>query len=84
LDTQTQGTQLNATFNYTGTKQTSGINQIAAAAFKAFPNPAGDVLNVQLERSVSGALALYDLSGKLVHTQSVSGTSVQVNLSAFA
>ncbi|GHT68667.1 hypothetical protein AGMMS50239_34220 [Bacteroidia bacterium] len=34
LDTATDGTQLDATFNYIGTKQTSGINSVSAISDK--------------------------------------------------
>jgi hypothetical protein len=40
-------------------------------------------LNVELERFVNnGTLTLFDMSGKVVLSQSVNGSSAQINLSA--
>jgi hypothetical protein len=85
-DKATNGMTLDATVNYTGTKQVSGIAEVrsAAAPLKVFPNPANSTLNVELEKSTNGTLALFDMNGKIVANQSINGTRAQINLSGFA
>jgi len=52
---------------------------------QVFPNPAISILNVQLKETVNnGTLALYDLTGKIVLSQTVTGSSFQINLSPLA
>jgi hypothetical protein len=61
-----------------------GIKSInAESPLKVYPNPTNKTLNVELERFVTnGTLTLFDMSGKLVLSQSVNGNSAQINMSA--
>jgi hypothetical protein len=61
-----------------------GIKSVnAESPLKVYPNPTNNTLNVELERFVNnGTLTLFDMSGKLVLSQSVNGNSTQINLSA--
>jgi hypothetical protein len=56
-----------------------------AATFKVYPNPADNILTVEFAGAVSrGTLALYDATGKQVVSQSVTGTTAQLNISKLA
>ena len=64
-----------------------GIDEIksAFAPFNVFPNPTNSILHVQLEEFVSnGTLTLFDMNGKVVLSQTVSGVSAQINMSALS
>jgi hypothetical protein len=64
-------------------QRTTGIENVQAAApMKVFPNPAKSELNVELERSTGGTLALFDLNGKTVLSRAINGNSAHINMSA--
>ncbi|PLX13655.1 MAG: hypothetical protein C0598_03185 [Marinilabiliales bacterium] len=49
-----------------------------------YPNPANDVVNIRMEESLNGDLAIFDITGKLVYTESLlNSTIVSVDVSAF-
>jgi hypothetical protein len=63
----------------------AGVENVQAnAPLRIFPNPTNSTLNVELERSAVGTLALFDMNGKIVANQSINGTTATINLSAFA
>jgi hypothetical protein len=64
----------------------SGIAEAQAASpLRVYPNPANTTLNVELENNVTGGtLALFDLNGKAVLSQAISGSSAQISLSALS
>ena len=66
---------------------TTGAGEFGAAsstAIQVYPNPADNLLQVELATSASGQLTLYDMSGKSVLTQSVSGTNAVLNIGSLA
>ena len=82
--TVSSDTTFTATF---ATCESLDIDEVksASAPSNVFPNPTNNILNVQLEEFVSnGTLTLFDMNGKVVLSQSVSGTSAQINLSALS
>jgi len=65
--------------------QMSSFEMQALSPLTVFPNPAGNIINVQFENHVhNGALILYDLNGRTVFSQSVSGFAAQIDLSHLA
>jgi len=62
---------------------TEGIKQnlFSSLAAKAYPNPATDVVNIELNEYFSGKILIYNLLGGLVMEESVSGTEYQFNIS---
>ncbi|PLX03856.1 MAG: hypothetical protein C0595_05445 [Marinilabiliales bacterium] len=49
-----------------------------------FPNPTVDRINIRMEESLNAELAIFDITGKLVYTESVMNSSlVSVDVSAF-
>ena len=57
-------------------------NAAVASSFNVFPNPASDVLTVEVDAVAASSVELVDLSGKLVATQSVGAgfNKVQFNV----
>jgi len=72
----------NLNLNYT----TTGIKQNLFSTLKtnAFPNPAAEVLNIELNENFSGKVVVYNLTGSAVMEQNISGTQCQLNTSALA
>ena len=65
--------------------ENTGIQEArsASAGIQVYPNPATGTLNVQLENYVTnGTLTLFDMNGRIVLSQSINGTSAQVNMSS--
>ena len=60
---------------------TTGIVGLEQNDIKVFPNPASDVLNVQLKEVMgTGTLQLIDATGRIVHESETSGTSNLIEL----
>jgi len=51
---------------------------------KAFPNPATDVLNIELNEHFAGKVMVYNITGSLVMEENITGTHCQLNTSALA
>jgi len=51
---------------------------------KAFPNPATDVLNVELNEPFTGTVMVYNVTGSLVMEENITGTQCQLSTSALA
>ena len=49
---------------------------------KAFPNPATDVLNIELNEHFAGKVMVYNITGSLVMEENITGTQCQLNTSA--
>ena len=63
----------------------SGVEDISAEAVSAYPNPAKDVININLNGSLTSAdLTVYDMAGKQVLVTSLNDTENQVNISSLA
>ena len=50
----------------------------------AYPNPASDVVNIDLPNNEFNTIGIYDLTGKLVHEETVSSMKMQLNTSALS
>lgn len=59
----------------------AGINETANSSFEVYPNPANDVINIKLNNKSNALINILDLSGKLVKTTNVNGTSTSINTS---
>jgi len=71
----------NISLNYTvDVKQ----NLLSTLKAKAFPNPAIDALNIELNELFTGKIMVYNSLGSLVMEENVSGTQCQLNTSTLA
>jgi hypothetical protein len=63
-----------------------GIEQYLSASLKAnlFPNPANEVLNVELNENFTGKIVVYDLSGRMIIEEIINETHFQLNISTLA
>jgi hypothetical protein len=61
----------------------NGIQQNCLSTLKAnlFPNPATDVLHIELNESFAGNIAVYDFSGRKIMEQNMNGNQCQLNTS---
>jgi hypothetical protein len=85
VDKITNGMLANVTGVYTGTKQTSGIKQLSVeSAMKVYPNPAKDNVTVSLSDNTVGTFAVFDLNGKVVKNQAISGTQTTISTASLA
>lgn len=63
----------------------TGMEDLTANAINAYPNPAKDVLNINLNGSLTSAnLIIYDMAGKQVLTTSLNDTENQVHIESLA
>jgi hypothetical protein len=62
------------------------IQQNCLSTLKAniFPNPAIEVINVELNEPFAGNVVVYDLSGRKIMEENINGTQSQLNISALA
>lgn len=63
----------------TGTKET-----VAAAGTKVYPNPASDVLHIEVGAFENKTFNVIDLTGKAVASQALTGSKTDLNVSTFA
>ncbi|GHV52681.1 T9SS C-terminal target domain-containing protein [Bacteroidia bacterium] len=83
---------INVTSNITHTAQFAACTNTAiesispqASGLSAYPNPVENMLNVELNRDVrNGTLALFDLNGKAVARQTLTGRQAAINLQPLA
>lgn len=62
----------------------AGVNELSAAeSISLFPNPAKDVLNINFEKAVSGSVFIFDITGREVAGQKLTGTENKIDVSAF-
>lgn len=60
-----------------------GINEINTGVLAIYPNPATNVVFVELERNVAAqSVKVYDFTGRMVMEQSANGTSVKMDISS--
>jgi hypothetical protein len=64
----------------------NGIKQNLLSTLKAniFPNPATEVLNIELNEFFAGNIVVYDLSGRMIMEEMISGTQSQINISTLS
>ena len=74
----------NVSLNYT--KDPNGIKQNLFSTLKAnaFPNPANEVLNIELNENFTGKVVIYNISGSMIMEENINGTQHQLNTSALA
>ena len=59
---------------------TVSINEVANAfGLNVYPNPASDVINVTLNKEVAASITIIDVTGKVVKTSTINGTSTSIN-----
>lgn len=59
---------------------TVSINEVANAfGLNVYPNPASDVINVTLNKEVAASITIVDVTGKVVKTSTINGTSASIN-----
>jgi hypothetical protein len=69
----------------TDTGCVNGINNIAADNFSIYPNPASTLLNINSSENLAGSdLQVYDLVGRLVISQVLTGTNNAVDVAKLA
>ncbi len=58
---------------------TVSINEVANAfGLNVYPNPASDVINVTLNKEVAASITVVDVTGKVVKTSTINGTSASI------
>jgi hypothetical protein len=58
----------------------ASINEVANAfGLNVYPNPASDVINVTLNKEVSATITVLDVTGKVVKTSTINGTTTSIN-----
>jgi len=63
----------------------TGINDLAAGEFSVSPNPATDVLHIQLPENQTGILQLIDFTGRIIYSKELNNTSdVEMDVSNLA
>lgn len=84
IDSATATGTSNATM-ITDTGCVNGIYNIAAAVISVYPNPASNQLNIHASANMAGAnIRIFDLVGRLVITQILTGTDNAINVSQLA
>jgi hypothetical protein len=75
----------NVTLNYT-IDPGEGIKQNLFSTLKAnaFPNPATEVLNIELNENFTGKIVVYNVNGSMVMEENINGTLYQLNTSTLA
>ena len=65
---------------------TNGIKQNLFSTLKAniFPNPATEVLNMELNEHFNGTISVYNFTGSKILEENINGTKCQLNTSLFA
>ena len=59
---------------------TEDIKNTSSTTIRIFPNPANNVIHVELSTAANGTLALYDMSGETVLYQSINGDNAVLNI----
>jgi hypothetical protein len=74
--------------NFWSLFEPQSIGKINQTTFRVFPNPAGDKVEIILDRKIQGSkinhLHIYDNDGRLISSNVFSGDKTWVNVSAFS
>ena len=70
--------------NFTTHESSAGINSTKAIAAKVYPNPAGNLLNIDLADNNFTQLHIIDIAGNVVASQDISSTHVEVNTTSLS
>lgn len=62
---------------------TLGVNDLDLTKLKYYPNPVNDILSIEYQEDIK-KIEVFDLTGKLVKTESFDGMNVQLNLSSLS
>ncbi|MCW3101828.1 MAG: hypothetical protein JWO09_268 [Bacteroidetes bacterium] len=64
----------------------AGINSVSAAGknFKIYPNPAADLITIELEDAEENVISIRDLPGKEIYREKAMNEKTEINTSAFA
>jgi|GEM_PF-5775777 len=54
--------------------------ELAGASFAAYPNPAAETVSLVFGQEINGQLSIADLGGRIVRTESVSGSTHQLDV----
>jgi hypothetical protein len=60
----------------------TGINNIDAGQISIYPNPAGDLINVQSSMTGSYTMEIISTDGQVIQSRKLTGNSHQINLSS--
>ena len=74
----------NISLNYTWIPNGIKQNLFSTLKTNAFPNPATEVLHIELNENFNGKIAVYNLSGSLISEEDINGTQHILNTSALA
>ena len=74
----------NISLNYTYAGQEIKQSLFSPITAKAFPNPAAEMLNIELNEHFTGKVMVYNISGSMVMEENIYGTESQLNTSALA
>jgi hypothetical protein len=70
---------------YSETGATAIKDNRAVKAVKAFPNPVNsDRLSISFPSATGGEISLYDITGKIVKSQTIDASTVHINVTGFA
>jgi hypothetical protein len=62
---------------------TSAVQNTSHAIAKVYPNPATNVLNVQLQDNSVQRLVIYDMAGRIVDSYPVTGNKMEINTAGY-
>jgi len=71
---------LNYTYEGEGIKQ----NLFSSISTKTFPNPANDLLNIELNEHFNGKISVYNVAGNMIMEENIYGMESQLNISTLA
>jgi hypothetical protein len=74
----------NISLNYTYENNIIKQSLLSTLKSNAFPNPATEVLNIELNEHFSGKVMIYNSLGSVVMEENINGTQSQLNISALA
>lgn len=64
---------------------TTGVNEISSSSnLSVFPNPAQDVITFDMHGSKANYITIYDITGRVINTYSVSSDRETINVSAYS
>lgn len=59
----------------------TGLEKNTSASFSVFPNPASDIVNINLTEAISGTVSITDTHGNLVVSKEVNGSQLNISTS---
>ena len=68
--------------NFTTHESSVGINNVSTVAAKVYPNPASEILNIDLSDSNFKEVAVMDITGRTLSTQLITAAHIEINTSS--